>query len=367
VTAIAELLADKRVCVCAGSGGVGKTTTSAAIALGEALRGRRVVLVTIDPAKRLADSLGVEALGGEPHQVDLGALAPTSGGGELWALMLDPKGTFDDIIERLAPDAAARDDILSNRIYQQLSSAVAGAQEYTAMAKLHDLALEGGYDLVVLDTPPSRHALDFLEAPERLVQFLEGRALRVLLRPAGIATRVVGGGTSLVFSALKRLTGIDLLADLSTFFRSLSGLLDGFKRRAAETDRLLREPTTTFLVVTSPAPDPLQEGLWFLERLKEAGMPFGGAVVNRARPRLSDASPAAVEDALEPSLGADLAGRVAASWADHQALAQRDAEGLERLEQELGGPPLAVVPELAQDVHDLAGLAEVATLLRRRA
>jgi anion-transporting ArsA/GET3 family ATPase len=366
VTAIAQLLADKQVCICAGSGGVGKTTTSATIALGEALRGRRVVLVTIDPAKRLADSLGVESLGGEPHRVDLGEVASAGAeGGELWALMLDPKGTFDDIIERLAPDAGARDEVLQNRIYQQLSSAVAGAQEYTAMAKLHDLALEGGYDLVVLDTPPSRHALDFLEAPERLVQFLEGRALRVLLRPAGIATRIVGGGTGLVFGALKRLTGIDLLADLSAFFRSLSGLLDGFKERAAETDRLLRAPTTTFVVVTSPAPDPLQEGLWFLERLQEAGMPFGGAVVNRARPRLSDASPAEVERAVAPSLGNDLAARVAASWADHQALAQRDAEGLERLEQRLGGPPLAIVPELAQDVHDLAGLAEVERLLRQ--
>src|ERR671911_1513764 len=206
-----ELLEGRRIVVCAGSGGVGKTTPAAAIAMGMAERGLKVAVVTIDPAKRLADSLGLEELGNEPRRVD-GEFE-----GELWALMLDSKRTFDALIERLAPDEATRDEVLSNRIYQQLSNAVAGSQEFTAIAKLYELDQEGDYDLLVLDTPPSRNALDFLDAPARLTGFFQGRAIKMFLKPAGL----FGRGTGLVFKAMQKVTGVDLLRDLSGFFRAL--------------------------------------------------------------------------------------------------------------------------------------------------
>src|SRR6266508_5340029 len=213
---VAEILQGKQVCICAGSGGVGKTTTSAAIAAGMAARGMKVAVLTIDPAKRLADSLGLPELGNEERQVDPALFADQgieTVGGELWAMMLDAKATFDEVIAKHAPDAETRERILENRIYKQLSNALAGSQEYMAMEKLFEIHQEGRYDLLVLDTPPSRNALDFLDAPKRLTQFIEGRSLAVFMKPTGFATRVVGKGSSMMFGVLKRVVGIDLLAD----------------------------------------------------------------------------------------------------------------------------------------------------------
>src|SRR5919197_4761002 len=195
---LTSLLEGKRIVICAGSGGVGKTTTAAAIALGMAERGRRVAVVTIDPARRLAEALGVGELDNEPRLVDLEL------DGELWAMMLDSKRTFDELIERLAPDERTRDEVFANRIYQQLSGAVSGSQEFTAIAKLYELDREGGFDLLVLDTPPTRTALDFLDAPSRLTRFFQGRAIRMFLRPAGLGGRILGRGTGVVFSVLQR-------------------------------------------------------------------------------------------------------------------------------------------------------------------
>src|SRR5919199_6525323 len=191
------LVRGKRIVICAGPGGVGKTTTAAALAMGMAERGAKVAVVTIDPARRLADSLGLEELGNEPRLVDPERFAPhgVEMRGELWALMLDAKRTFDALIERLAPDERTRDEVFANRIYQQLSSAVAGSQEFTAIAKLYELDQDGDYDLLVLDTPPSRNALDFLDAPQRLAHFFQGRAIRLFLRPAGLGGRVIRPGT----------------------------------------------------------------------------------------------------------------------------------------------------------------------------
>src|SRR4051794_22652721 len=193
--------------------------------MGLAERGLKVAVVTIDPARRLANSLGLETLGNEPRLIDPARFAAhgVEIRGELWAMMLDAKRTFDQLIERLAPDKATRDEVLANRIYQQLSSAVAGSQEFTAIAKLYELDQEGGYDVLVLDTPPSRNALDFLDAPGRLSHFFQGRAIRLLLRPAGLSSKLLGRGTGLVFAVLQRVTGVDLLQDLSVFFRSLGG------------------------------------------------------------------------------------------------------------------------------------------------
>src|SRR5829696_7197181 len=280
---VAPRLDGKRVVICAGSGGVGKTTTSAALAMGLAAEGKRVAVITIDPAKRLADSLGLEDLDNEPRLVDPDRFKGhgIEMRGELWAMMLDPKRTFDELIGRLAPDAKTRDEVLANRIYQELSSAVAGSQEFTAIAKLYDLDRSGEYDVLVLDTPPSRNALDFLDAPDRLTGFLEGRAIRVFLAPTGIAAKVLGRGTSVVFSVLQRVTGVDLLRDLSVFFRALGGLIDGFRERASGVKALLSDPATTFLIVTSPEREPVEEAIFFRGKLRESDLPFGGLIVNR--------------------------------------------------------------------------------------
>jgi len=365
---VAELLEDKRICICAGSGGVGKTTTSAAIALRAAAAGRRVAVVTIDPARRLADALGLEELGNEPRRVDPARLAAggitVTGDGELWAMMLDGKRTFDELIERLAPDARTRDEVLGNRIYQELSTAVAGSQEFTAIAKLYELDQHGGFDLLVLDTPPSRNALDFLDAPDRLSQFFEGRALQVLLRPAGLGMRLMGRGTGVVFSVLGRVTGMDLLNDLSVFFRALSGLVEGFKQRAAHVGALLEDPGTTFLLVTSPEREPIEEATFFWRKLRAARMPFGGVIVNKVHhDLLGDADPGDVRVELARELDPELADRVAQTFADYHALAARDRANVAQLTQELDERQLILVPHLDEDVHDIPGLARLGKFL----
>jgi anion-transporting ArsA/GET3 family ATPase len=352
----------KRLVVCAGSGGVGKTTTSAALAMGLAAQGQRVAVVTIDPARRLATSLGLDELGNDPALVDPARFAEhgLELRGELWAMMLDAKRTFDELIERLAPDARTRDDVLQNRIYQQLSGAVAGSQEFTAVAKVYDLVHSGRFDVLVLDTPPSRNALDFLDAPDRLTGFFEGRALRVFLAPTGIAARVMGAGTGVVFSVLRRLTGVDLLEDLSVFFRALGGLIDGFRERARGVKALLADPATTFLVISSPEREPVEEAIFFHGKLAEARMPFGGLVVNRARPlRDEDPEPGAVREQLAPAVGDALARKVADAWAEERVLAHRDAAAIERLKAATGDEDPVLVPELPGDVHDVEGLLGV--------
>ena len=360
-----QRLAGKRVVICAGSGGVGKTTTSAAVAMGLAASGKRVAVVTIDPARRLADALGLGELGNDPVLVD-GARFAAAGveiSGELWAMTLDPKRTFDELIERLAPDDRARDEILSNRIYAQLSGAVAGSQEFTAVAKLYDLNASGQFDVLVLDTPPSRNALDFLDAPDRLMGFFEGRALKVFLAPTGLAARVVGRGTSVVFGVLQRLTGVDLLEDLSVFFRALGGLVDGFRERAEGVKKLLGHPATTFLIVTSPEREPVEEAIFFAGKLREAKMRFGGLIVNRVHvlgkpgERLPDPTLVAAE--LAPDLGDALAAKVARTYGEALGIATRDAAAIEWLREEAGDPNPIVIPELDGDVHDVAGLVAV--------
>jgi anion-transporting ArsA/GET3 family ATPase len=339
--------------VCAGSGGVGKTTTAAALAMGMAERGLKVAVVTIDPAKRLADSLGLEELGNEPRLVDPERFSEhgVKITGELWALMLDSKRTFDALIERLAPDPQTLEEVLSNRIYQQLSNAVAGSQEFTAIAKLYELDQEGDYDLLVLDTPPSRNALDFLDAPGRLAGFFQGRAIKMFVRPAGIGGRIIGRGTGVVFGLMERLTGVDLLHDLSVFFRALGGMVDGFTERARRVGLLLSDPGTTFLIITAPRHDPVEEAIFFHRKLRDADMPFGGLVVNRLH------QPPDGDGELPPGLAEDLARRVGTAADELAALAEREQASLAHLRDRLNDPPTIVIPELDGDVHDVEGLA----------
>ncbi len=360
---LAQRLEGKRICIVAGSGGVGKTTAAAAIALGLAAQGQRVAVVTIDPARRLAQALGLDELGNEPRLVDPERLEGhgVRMRGALWAMMLDPKATFDDLVARLAPDAATRDDVLGNRIYRAMSGALAGSQEFTAIAKLYDLDREGGFDVLLLDTPPSRNALDFLDAPNRLTGFFEGRALKLLLAPTSVASRLMGRGRSLVFAILRRITGVDVLADLEGFFRSLSGMIGAFRERAAAVQELLVDPATTFLIVTSPEREPVEEAIFFRAKLREAGMPFGGLVVNRAHVVDADAlsDPDAVGAQLTAELGTRLADKVVASVRDLRALAARDADAIARLTSALDEPDPIVVPLLEGDVHDVDGLLAV--------
>ncbi len=345
---IEDWLERKQVCICAGSGGVGKTTASAAIALGMAARGKKVAVLTIDPARRLANALGLRELGNEERRVDAGVE------GELWAMMLDAKRTFDELIAWHAPDERTRDAVLANPIYQELSNAVAGSQEYMAMEKLHELHQEDRYDLLVLDTPPTRNALDFLDAPQRMSRFIDSRSLRVFLAPGRRGLKVLSRGTGMLFSVLERVTGVDLLSDLSAFFNTFGGMSEGFRERAVKVRELLGAEETTFLLVTSPQTAAVDEAIFFRRRLAEAGMPFGGVIVNRMHEEglaKGDLGGAAAE-----LLGEPLARKVARTFEDYRRLAERDRDNVARLASELDGEPIVRVPYFDEDVYDLAGL-----------
>jgi len=346
---IAGWLERKEVCICAGSGGVGKTTVSAAIALGMAARGKKVAVLTIDPARRLANALGLPELGNEERRVDVDVE------GELWAMMLDAKRTFDELVEWHAPDARTRDAVLSNRIYQELSNAVAGSQEYMAMEKLHELHQEGRYDLLVLDTPPTRNALDFLDAPKKLAAFIDSRSLQFFTAPGLLGLRVFGRGTGVVFSLMKRATGIDLLADLSEFFRSFGGMADGIRERAVRVNHLLADSRTAFVLVTSPRREAIDEATYFHHRLLDAGLPFAGVVANRVY-RRAPAHRDQLAAEVDALVGGPLARKVIRTWEDERRLADRDRESLELLRGRLGRKPMIEVPHLDEDVHDLVGL-----------
>jgi anion-transporting ArsA/GET3 family ATPase len=359
---VSELLEGKRVCVCGGSGGVGKTTTSAAIALGMAARGAKVAVVTIDPAKRLANALGLQELENEPRRVEPERLADRGLEirGELWAMMLDPKRTFDELIDRIAADPARAQEIKCNRVYRELSTAVSGSQEFTAVAKLYELDRDGDFDLLVLDTPPSRNALDFLDAPGRLTSFLEGRALKTFVRPTGLGMRVLGRGAAPLLGALRRVTGVDLLSDLSTFFVLLGDMTDDFSQRAAQVELMLKADTTAFVLVTSAQRAAIDEAIWFRRTLADSGLPFAGVIVNRFHHDvLGDAEPDDLIAALGAELPAGLAARVAANFNDYHLLARRDQRNVVRLTSELGDSPLLLVPHLDDDVHDIEGLLRV--------
>jgi anion-transporting ArsA/GET3 family ATPase len=354
---------EARVLVCVGAGGVGKTTTAAALALGLAQRGKKVAVVTIDPARRLAAALGLAELPSQPKRVaeELFREQGVAIEGELWAMMLDAKGTFDALIARLAPDQGARAEILANPVYRELSSAVAGSHELSAIAKLYELYEEHDFDAIVLDTPPSRNALDFLDAPARMLGFLEGRALQVFLRPGGITARVFGRGTALVFAIFARVTGVDMLAELSRFFRSLSGVIDGFAERTRSIGALLRDEDTTFVVVTSPEPEPAQEAKFLLDRLGPGGMHVGELIVNRVHTQgLEGLAVVAAAELLAPALDPQLASRVAANLSDFDVLARRDSETVASLTLAWGGRPPTLVPHLDEEVQDLRGLGRIA-------
>jgi anion-transporting ArsA/GET3 family ATPase len=276
-------------------------------------------------------------------------------------MMLDPKRTFDDLIDRVAPSRERAEEIKRNRVYLELSSAVSGSQEFTAIEKLYELA-SGDYDLLVLDTPPAHNAVEFLNAPGRLTAFLGGGALQALLRPSGIGMRLIGLGAAPVLAALKMVTGVSLVTDLTAFFALLGSMTDEFKRRAERVEQLLHAPDTAFLLVTSAEDRPVREAMWFRETLRDSGMPLAGAIVNRVNQPLplgEAAGPGEWEQVLPP----DLAAAVAACVADHTVLAERDAANIERLRDAFASEPMLEIPEFIEDIHDIAGLLAVHRVL----
>jgi anion-transporting ArsA/GET3 family ATPase len=358
-------LATRRILVACGSGGVGKTTAAAALALRAARAGRRVLVCTIDPSRRLATSLGLSQLSGRPRRIDISRLAPPPArGGALWAMVLDVKSTFDALVTRYAPDAAARERILGNRFYRHVSAALAGSHEYTAMEKLLELTEDRRWDLVVLDTPPTRHALDFLEAPDRLMDFLDASVLRWFLRPYFVAgrltLRVATRTGALAVRMADRFFGLQFLQDLSEFFLAFESMYDGFKERASRVHALLREASSGFVMVAGPSPLALEEALYFHRRLTEKGMPFVAFVVNRVH--TDPAREVRSRRRGRAGVAPELAARLAETLREQQVLARVERRAVARLEVDTRERPI-LVPELEQDVHDLRGLAEFGGLV----
>jgi anion-transporting ArsA/GET3 family ATPase len=363
------------IIVCCGSGGVGKTTTSAALALRAAERGRKVVVLTIDPARRLAQSMGIEQLDNTPRPV-AGLRTSARGshkGGSLDAMMLDMKRTFDEVVESQATPEKAR-QILENPFYIALSSSFAGTQEYMAMEKLgqihRDARRDGTYDLIVVDTPPSRSALDFLDAPERLSSFLDGRFIRMLLTPAKGPAKLMTAGLGMVTGALNRVLGAQVLKDMQTFVAAFDTLFGGFRQRAQKTYRLLQADGTAFLVVAAPEPDALREAAYFVERLNEERMPLAGLVVNRAGHapggRLSAEQALAAAERLEEDGAQGPTAGLLRLHADRSRIVVRESRLRSRFTTAHPDVPTAVVPALSTDVHDLDGLRVVGDLLSQR-
>ncbi|RDV37421.1 ArsA family ATPase [Bradymonadaceae bacterium TMQ3] len=379
-----RVISERQVVICVGSGGVGKTTSSAVIGLNAALSGRRVLVMTIDPARRLANSLGIEALGSEMQQIPLErfkelGLEPK---GELWAMMLDMKDSFDRLVQRHAPDAKTRDAILDNRFYHYFSTSLAGTQEYAASERLHELVESGEFDLIVLDTPPTTHALDFLEAPERLVDAVSSRALQWLYKPGVLSGRsgmgIVSLGTNYVMRTLGKFTGGELLSDLGVFLKTFSSLFEGFEERARGVIDLLKSPATGFVVVTAPDSLTVEEALYFYEKLDRDALHVDAFIVNRVHPRwvseealalppaeLATALEAPPLPALDEALDASaLAALLLENASQFELRASQDASSIALMGDRLPKTmPILQVPYFNRDIHSLAGLNQARTAL----
>jgi arsenite-transporting ATPase len=354
---ISKIIADRtaRVVVCCGSGGVGKTTTAAAIALRAAEMGRKVVVLTIDPARRLAQSLGVADLDNAPQRVPLGPEAK----GELHAMMLNMRRTFDDmVLEHTSPEKAGQ--IFANPFYQTVASSFGGTQEYMAMEKLGQLANRKEWDLIVVDTPPSRNALDFLDAPKRLGNFLNGRMIRVIMAPGRGVTRLVTGAMSLAVRGVSTIVGGQMLKDASNFLQSLESLFGGFQDRADRTYAMLSNPGTHFLVVAAAEPDALREASFFVDRLSTERMPLAGLVLNRTHPVLSGLSADRALTAADQLAETDpITSAVLRIHARRVATAKREQHLLHRFTGAHPRVPIASVTALPFEVSDLEALQAV--------
>ena len=350
VTSLPELVTERSVVVCCGSGGVGKTTVSATIALAAARAGRRSCVVTVDPARRLADALGVESLPNTPSEVH------GDWPGHLYALMLDSKGTFDDLVQRYARTPEQAESILGNRLYQNLAGALSGTQEYMAMEKLYELVHSEEFDIVVVDTPPTRNALDLLDAPRRLTRFLENRLFRALLVPTRMSLRAVGVATQALLRTISKVAGAEIVQDAVGFFQAFEGMEDGFRSRASAVHELLADPATAYVLVTSARPDAITEAGFFAEKLAERDVAVAALVVNRIAPSFGDA------ESESPSGAPELAA-LEANLAALDARAQREEGAFSGLAAQVAPAPVGLIPLFGDDVHELLGLQRAADQL----
>ena len=353
--ALSALVRERGVVVCCGSGGVGKTTVSATFALAAARAGRRACVVTVDPARRLADALGVQSLPNTPTEV------AGDWPGQLHALMLDSQGTFDDLVQRYARTPEQAESILANRLYQNLAGALSGTQEYMAMEKLYELVNSDEFDIVVVDTPPTRNALDLLDAPRRLTRFLENRLFRALLVPTRMSLRAVGVATQALLRTISKVAGAEIVQDAVAFFKAFEGMEEGFRTRASAVHELLADPATAYVLVTSARPDAVEEAGFFASKLAERDVAVAALVVNRIAPSFGiddggSEPPAALRDAaaLQP-LEENLAGL--------NAVAAREAAGYAGLATQVSPAPVGRIPLFGQDVHELGGLERAADAL----
>jgi anion-transporting ArsA/GET3 family ATPase len=371
---LSTLLQDKRILISVGSGGVGKTTMAASLGLLAASWGRRTLVMTIDPARRLATSLGLRSLDHEQREVPAEKLAPHGlHPRRMYAMMLDPKQTFDDMVHRYAPDAETAGQLIESKMYQQISSRLAGSQEYAAMEKLHEIRQADDYDLLILDTPPAANALDFLDAPQKMVEAVESPAINLFVRTyrkAGkLSLNLLGFGAAYVIRRLARFTGGGFLDEIAAFLNDLSGLLGGMHDRAAQVMELLAREEVAFILVSSPDPRAIDEAIGFHERLIASEMTPAAFVINRVHPSRpvelgeEEVVAALAEAGVGPS--AALARVMLTSHRRFEALAGADAAQIARLRAHCGeGVPYVEVPLFDDDVHDIGGLMQLAAYLR---
>lgn len=357
-----EVTANSHVVVCCGSGGVGKTTIAAVIALAAARAGRRVVVVTIDPARRLADALGLEGLTNEPSAIH------GDWPGEMHALMLDTKSTFDGLVRRYSEDEQQAERILANTFYRNISGALSGTQEYMASEKLYELAEEGDWDLVVVDTPPTRNALDFLDAPQRLARFLDHRIYKILMTPTRGIVKAASLAAQAVVRSLSKVVGGEVIGDAIAFFQSFEGMEEGFKQRAAHVDKLLAADETSFVLVASPKADTVAEAGYFADRLSDHGISVRGLIVNRMQPSFGTDSdglalgPQAARARAETLAGTAL-GDHYTCLADARQLARGEASNLEGLTDRVAPAPVLHIEVQPFEVTDIAALDVMGDLL----
>jgi len=351
-----ELVEQRRILVCCGSGGVGKTTTAAALALEAARAGRRAVVVTIDPAKRLADALGLDGLTGTPTKID------GDWPGELWALMLDTKSTFDDLVVANAASPEQGQRILQNAFYRNISGALSGTQEYMAMEKLYELHQQTDFDLVVVDTPPTRNALDFIDAPRRLSRFLDHRLFRMVTSPGRGIVKAVNVAAQAFLRTVAKVVGAEVIEDAIAFFQAFEGMEQGFRERADAVFYLLSDDDTSFVLVASPRRDTIEEARYFAQKLGEADISVRALIVNRMHPTFGDGLAEATA-ARAATLGDSDLGGLYRNLADFQLVASREEHHLAGLAEAVAPAPVVRVPFLSIDVHDMDGLSQVASHL----
>lgn len=364
-----EIILTKRVILLCGSGGVGKTTTAAALALRGAIEGKKTIVVTIDPAKRLANSLGLKELGNEPKRIDLSKI-PHSEDAQLWGMMLDTKRTFDELIEKYAPDKETYEKIISNNIYKHLSSTLAGSQEYMAMEKLYELYQEKKYDLIIVDTPPSKHALDFLDAPQKLSDFLDESIFKFFILPTSrlgaVGLKFFSWSGALIIKLIEKLTGLEPLEDLSEFMRNFQNMYGGFKDRADEVSKFLKKEETSFLLVSTPTYLSLEEAKYFHRRLEENKMSFGCLIINRVNPLFhsTGVDRSALKLLIQGEFSIDpdteLCKKFARILDKFRTVGEEDRFQITQLMKQFGQKlPLILVPYFSDDVHSLSGLLEI--------